>query len=109
MDKENLDYLNDIAEKAIAYDEVRMTVVEYLLTNQIKDIDLATNLFVIGFLWEASKRNEILTDEDLCMFLDAEEDISIEEIDEYKEYYLDEKESSLSLKELLDKTVENFS
>jgi hypothetical protein len=109
MDKENLDYLNDIAEKAIAYDEVRMTVVEYLLTNQIKDIDLATNLFVIGFLWEASKRNEILTDEDLCMFLDADEDISIEEIDEYKEYYLDEKESSLSLKELLDKTVENFS
>lgn len=108
MDQENINYLNNIAKKTFAYDEVRTDVIEYLLINKIKDMDLATNLFVIGFLWEANRQNEILTDEDLLVLLDAEDELDVDEFDEFREYFLDDDDQELTLKELLDKTVENF-
>ena len=108
MDKENLDYLNSIAERISGYYHVRSHVLEYILDNQIKDIELVTNLFITGFLWHASQREEILTTEELVMFLGAEESyISTDDL-EPESFILDEEESKLELEDLLELTVKNF-
>lgn len=101
MDKENLEYLTSIKDRVLAYDEIRSQVVEFLLNKKISDVDLATDLFVIGFLWEAHHRGEVLTDDDLIMFLDGD-DLEPIEFDDMKEYHLDEDQAELELEELLD-------
>lgn len=107
MDKENLDYLEGIKNKVIEYDDIRSDVLGYVLENEINDLDLVTDLFVIGFLWQAHRRKEILTDEDIIMMLDSEEDIGSADLEEYRAYFLDETHHNLTLEELLDLTVES--
>lgn len=108
MDQDNIDYLKQIQERTIAYDDVRADVLDYVLENQIKNSDLATNLFIMGFLYEAHCRNELLTDQDINLFLGITEDIGMNS-DELKTYKLDETQTDLDLYELLDLTVKNFS
>jgi hypothetical protein len=106
MDQENLNYLKNISDKVVEYDNVRAIVMDYILENKIQDVDLATNLFVVGFLWQANKRNDVLTDDDLIMLLDAENDLEEFEIDEFREYFLEDEHKELSLIELLDLLME---
>ena len=107
MDKENLDYLNSISNRVIAYDEIRAQVIEFLLNNKVSDVDLATDLFVMGFLWEAHQREETLTDDDLIMFLDGDEDIDPIDFNDQKEYILEEDQAEMDLIDLLALTVAN--
>ena len=107
IDQENVDYLNSITERVIDYDEIRALVLEFILDNQIKDIELVTDLFVIGFLWKAHKRNEILSDEDLLLFLDTENEFEPISLEEMNEYELDPEEAEMTLKEILETTVKN--
>lgn len=109
MDKENLNYLKGIAERISDYDDIREYVLEYVLDNQIKDIELATNLFVAGFLWNASRREETLSTEELIMFLGSEEDYFNTDEIEPEAFALDPEEAELDLYELLKLTVDNFS
>lgn len=109
MDKENLDYLKGIAERINNYDDIRADVLEYVLDNEIKDIELATNLFVAGFLWNASRREETLSTEELIMFLGSEEDYFKTDEIEPEAFVLDPEEAELDLYDLLDLTVSNFS
>lgn len=106
MDQENLNYLKNISDKVVEYDNVRALVMDYVLENKIQDVDLATNLFVVGFLWQANKRDDVLTDDDLIMLLDAENDLEEFEIDEFREYFLEDEHKELSLLELLDLLME---
>ena len=108
MDKENLDYLNSISERVLAYDDIRAEVVQFLLDNKIRDVDLATDLFVMGFLWLASQRDETLTDDDLIMFLDGGDDIEPIEFNEQKEYILEDDQANMELIDLLEVTFKNF-
>lgn len=108
MDKENLDYLNSISDRVVAYDEVRAQVVEFLLNNKVSDIDLATDLFVMGFLWEAHRRDETLTDDDLLMFLDSDEDLEPVEYNDQKEYILEDDQAAMELIDLLELTIKNY-
>lgn len=107
MDKENLDYLNSISDRVIAYDDVRAQVVEFLLNNKISDVDLATDLFIMGFLWEAHHREETLTDDDLIMFLDGDDDLEPIEYNDQKEYILEDDQAEMDLVDLLELTVKN--
>lgn len=107
MDKENLDYLNSISDRVIAYDEIRAQVVEFLLNNKVSDVDLATDLFVMGFLWEAHQREETLTDDDLIMLLDGDEDIDPIDFNDQKEYILEEDQAEMDLIDLLALTIAN--
>jgi hypothetical protein len=106
MDQENIDYLNRIAERMTEYDNVRGEVVSYILQNSIKDIALCTDLFIIGFLYKAYHRNEVITEEELAVLLgdsnDQDETFSKNAI------VLSEEKSELSFGELLDSTVENY-
>jgi len=108
MDQDNIDYLKQIQERMIAYDSVRAEVLDYVLEHQIKNGELATNLFIMGFLHEAHHREEMLTDRDINLFLGISEDIDLSESDPVT-YTLEPKQSELELYDLLDLTVKNFS
>lgn len=105
MDQENIDYLNRIAERMAAYDNVRGNVVSYILQNSIKDIALCTDLFIVAFLYKAHQRNEVITEEELAVLLgdgnDQDETFSKNVI------VLSDEKTELSFGELLDYTVEN--
>lgn len=107
MDKENLEYLNSISDRVVAYDDVRAQVIEFLLNNKVSDVDLATDLFVMGFLWEAHHREETLTDDDLIMFLDGDDDLDPIDFNDQKEYILEEDQAEMDLIDLLALTVAN--
>ena len=106
MDKDSLDYLAGIGERMVAYDVIRSTIAEYVLENGIDDLDLATDLFVVGFIWEAAQRGEVLLESELTMLLGADE--NFDEDQEFNTYILDDDNIDLSLEELLDRTVDSY-
>ena len=106
MDQENIDYLNRIAERMAAYDSIRGEVLSYILTNSIKDIALCTDLFIIGFLYEAYRRGETITEEELAVLLGDSDDQG--ETFSKNAIALSEDKAELSFGELLDSTVENY-
>ena len=108
MTEESTDYLKNIQERMIAYDNIRSDVLEYVLTNEIKDGELVTHLFIMGFLLEAHHRGEELSEQELNMFLGVDEETD-NIFDVNRTYILDESQSDLDLIDLLDLTVENFS
>lgn len=104
MDQENIDYLNNIAERMTAYDNVRGDVVSYILKHGIADIQLCTDLFIVAFLYEAYHRGETITEEDLAVLLGDSDDTA--DVYTSNEVYLSEDKQELSFGELLDHTVE---
>lgn len=106
MDQENIDYLNNIAERMAAYDKIRGDVVSYILAHKIKDITLCTDLFIVAFLYEAYHRNETITEEDLAVLLGDSDDT--QEVFSTREVWLSEDKQELSFGELLDHTVETY-
>lgn len=108
MNQDSIEYLNGIQERMIAYDDVRADVLDYVLTNEVKNSELITHLFIMGFLLEAHCRGEELSEQELNMFLGVDEELDYF-YDVNKIYILDESQSDLELEELLDLTVENFS
>lgn len=109
MDQENKEYLARIQERAIAYDNTRAEVLEYVLLNRIKNNRLITNLFIIGFLHEANFRNEILSEQDLNILLGIDDDDDNFIYNEENTYFLEKSQKNLTLQELLEYTVKNFS
>jgi len=106
MDQENIDYLNSISERMLAYDEIRGDVFSYILENRITDNDLVTDLFIIGFLYKAHRRTEIITEEELAILLGDPNDQ--DGVYTKNEIYLSDDKTELSFGELLDYTVENY-
>lgn len=108
MNQDSIEYLNGIQERMIAYDDVRSDVLDYVLTNEIQNGELATHLFIMGFLLEAHHRGEELTEQEVNMFLGTDEEFDYF-YDTNKTFILDESQCDLNLEELLDLTVKNFS
>jgi len=106
MDQENIDYLNRIAERMAAFDDIRGQVLSYILTNSIEDIALCTDLFVVGFLHEAYHRGESITEEELAVLLGDSDDDN--DVFSKNAISLSEEKAELSFGELLDCTVENY-
>jgi hypothetical protein len=108
MDQDSIDYLKQIQERTLAYDDVRADVLEYVIENRIQNSELTTNLFIMGLLHEANCRNELLTDTDINLFLGIAEDIGNRSVQPVT-YKLEQSQTGLDLFELLDLTVRNFS
>ena len=106
MDKDSVDYLAGIGERMIAYDVIRSKIADYVLENDINDMDLVTDLFVVGFIWEAANRGEILLESELTMLLGADD--NFDEDQEFNTYVLDDDNIDLTLEELLDRTIESY-
>ena len=106
---ETQDYLFHLAKRAKDYEQIRQKVLKYIFRNKIKDSEIATDLFIIGFLWKANKRNETLKETDIAMLLGADEDEEfISEADPIDNYVLDEDQINMEFEELLDKVVSNY-
>lgn len=104
----SVDYLEKLALRNLAYEDIRTKVIDYCIENKIEDHDLMSDLFIIGFLFEARKQNEILTEQDIIILL-GEDDNEDEDSDNlHTTYVLDDDDSNKSLQELLDNTVKNF-
>lgn len=97
------EYLDNIGERMEAYDEVRNKILSYIIKNKLQDSDLCTDLFCIGFLHEAFRRDEVLTELDLAMFLGVEDDDEfIESTNSMQFLTLGDEYQELTLLELLD-------
>lgn len=108
MSQDSIDYLKSIQERMLDYDDTRSDVLGYILENEIKDGELATHLFIMGFLLKASYREEELSEQELNMLLGSDEE-SEYVFDSDKTFMLDESQCNLDLDELLDLIVKNFS
>lgn len=96
---EGKEFLNEIKERMLDYDDTRNDVMTFIFENKIQDLELMTDLFISGFLWKASVRDEVLTESDIELLLGNEfDDI---DFNEDLEYILEEDWSKLDLEQLL--------
>ncbi len=107
--KETEEYFAYLANRAKEYEQVRRQILKYILRNKINSSEIATDLFIIGFLWKAYQRNETLRETDIAMLLGAEEDDEfVSEVNPIDDYVLDSEEVKMDFEELLDKVVSNY-
>lgn len=92
------EYLDSIIQRMIDFDNTRNDVTNFILENQIKNLDLMTDLFISGFLYKAHLRGETLTESDIEILLGNEESY---DYDEDLEFILDEDWSHLTINEVL--------
>jgi len=109
MGDDSLEYLRDLGVRALAYEEVRSEVIGFILENQVKDEMMATDLFIMGFIWLAHHRKETLTDHDILLLLDIESDVLTIPFDDVQVYSLDESQAEHDLSELLMRTYNKLS
>jgi hypothetical protein len=102
-----LEYLRELGIKAVAYDEVRSDVIAFILENTIRNENIATDLFILAFLWLAERRGEMLTDQDLMMLIDNESDVTSIPTEVINVYRLQEDQVDLELDELLMQSYQN--
>ena len=104
MSDESADYLKGIADRMFAYDSIREYVLDFITDRGILDEDITLGLLVIGFLWEAEQRHEVLTEDQVNLLLGVEEDEdwSLDDMDPGIRFQLDEDRADLKLDELLD-------
>lgn len=111
MNRENQEYLNKLIKRNEAYEEVRGDVISFILENEIKDAELCTDLFVIGFLYQSRKLQEDLTAKDICILL-GEDDENFESdtsfLNQVEKKLADTLSSDLSLRELMEATMDSF-
>jgi hypothetical protein len=71
---------------------------------------LATDLFIMGFLWQAAKLDESLSEEDILMLLDAEDaideedELSIDQEPGDNQFTIEPDEAAMDFIELMDYT-----
>lgn len=108
MDQENLDYLRNLARKNYYYYNTKTKAMHYIARNKITDHNLNINIFLMSALWASHQLNDTLTEEDLKVMFN----FSIEEEEEdaisVKILKLSPHHYKLTLKQLLDLTVETF-
>lgn len=103
---ESKEYLLSISRKVQAYADTKEAVVRYIKKNFITDLHLQTNLMVIGAVWTATRLQDELT-EDMLLSIFGLESTNNEPLP-FKFLQLDDGAKHLTLKELLDSTIENF-
>ena len=107
--KETEEYFRYLAIRAKDYEQIRRQILKYILRKKIKDSEIATDLFIIGFLWKANQRKETLRETDIAMLLGADEDDEfLSEVYPIDNYVLDGEQTKLGFEELLDKVLSNY-
>ena len=99
----NKEYIENIQERMIAYNEIREEAIGFILENGIKNTELATHLLVIAHLWLANRRDETLTEQDINMFLNSETHFF--DIAQKEEVYLNPEDTDMDIYELLEYAV----
>ena len=104
MSDDSAEYLKGIADRMFAYDSIREYVLDFITDRGILDEDITLGLLVIGFLWEAEQRDEVLTEDEVNLLLGVEEDEewSLDDMDPGITFQLDDDRADLKLDELLD-------
>lgn len=109
MDKENIEYLNRIAERVNYYCNLRQKAVNFIFLNKVVDKNLTVNIMLMAAVWGAHQRNEVLTEEDLENYFRLQSTIDHETDDIQQEVLtLDPNTEHLTLNELFELTMENY-
>jgi hypothetical protein len=106
MSDESADYLKGIADRMFAYDSIREYVLDFITDRGILDEEITLGLLVIGFLWEAEQRKEVLTEDEVNLLLGVEEDedFTLDDMEPNVRFQIDQDRADLKLDELLDLT-----
>jgi len=88
-------YFKEIAERTQDYFDTLEFTKEYIAMHGISDHDGILDCVLLSILWCASKRQDSLTEEDVCVFLNVDEtvekgEISVEIAPEMREWSLEE-------------------
>lgn len=105
MTEDGANYLESIRDRNLAYEEIRTSVINYLITNDISDYSITTDLFIVAFLFEARQRNETLTEKDICILLGEDDEEFESNTYLCDTFVLDEYHADMSLTEVLDLTL----
>jgi hypothetical protein len=89
------DYFNEVAERVTQYFEALEFAKEFVLDQQIDRNERIVDCMLMSILWVASKREDNLTEEDVCTYLNVDVevnkgDIAVEMVPEMQGYTLDE-------------------
>lgn len=102
---ESKEYLLEVSKKIQYYFDTRQNTIKYIRKNKITDLNLQTNLMVVGAVWAAHKLDDTLTEDTMLTVFGLESNNT----DPTKEIYgLHPNHQHLTLKEILDFTVESF-
>lgn len=80
IDPETTNYLENVANRVELYARVRDIATKHLIKKQIKDKQKIENCIIMSHVWAADQLGEILTMQDLMIYLGADDMESIEEL-----------------------------
>lgn len=103
MNKENAKYLKKIASRVNAYQEIRLRTLDVLEDYDIDDPEITANCIIVGFLWLASVREEVLTENEMLMHLGLEDTLSVDQ-----EMMLDPEIAEMSFDDAIEYCLENL-
>lgn len=93
-------YLENVANRVELYARVRDIATKHLIKKKIKDNQKIENCIIMSHVWAADQLGELLTLQDLMIYLGADDMESIEEL------VLTEQYKNKTLIELLDLVIE---
>lgn len=96
-------YLENIGARVKSYHNGINRAKDFVLDNNIYDQSLVMNCIIMSILWVAAVRGEKLSESELFMFLDLEEELSESKIIE-----MDPKMGEWGLEEVLLYVMENY-
>lgn len=100
----NREYIENIQERMLAYNDVREEAIAFIIENSIKNTDLVTHLLVISHLWLANRRSETLTEQEINIFLNSEPNIV--DIKHHEFIHLSDDDTDMDLYELLEHAID---
>lgn len=88
-------YLTQLSERAQDYHDALEFARDFVLDNRVTENRSVIDCLLMSILWCASKRDDELTEEDVCTFLNVDADvskgdISVELVPEMKGWSLEE-------------------
>jgi len=96
-------YLQKIASRVSAYQKIRWRTLDILDEYDIEDPEVTANCIIVGFLWLASVREEVLTENEMLMHLGLEDTLS-----EDQEMILDPEIAEMSFDDAIEYCLENL-
>lgn len=69
-------YLSQVAERAQDYYDAFHTGKQHVLENNITNVHTATSCVLMSILWCASKRNDLLDEQDVCTYLNVDTEVN---------------------------------
>ena len=89
-------YLLNVSKRVQYYHDVRRQAIRYIVKHKILDSELGCQLILISAAWATAAADDVLTQDELVMFFDIQDD---DEEEDFKD---------LALDTVLDATVDAF-